>query len=92
MLQSINHSYYFNYDRLIFAENNYHMAMQFFVRCVCRYGRRHGFSETMAFQMIEQVNKTSNESLWVSDLVEEILFIKFLNVVCDWALENVIVE
>ena len=42
--------------------------------------------------MIEQVNKTSNERLCFSDLVEKILFIKLLDIGCDWALEKVIVE
>ena len=42
--------------------------------------------------MIEQVNKTSNERLCFSDLVEKILSIKLLDIGCDWALEKVIVE
>lgn len=64
------------------------MARQFFVRWVCRYG----LPVTKVFQMTDQVMKTSNERLWVSDLVEKRRFIKLLDIEHDWALENMIVE
>ena len=41
--------------------------------------------------MVEQVKKVngSNEKLWVSDLVEPKLFIKLMDIECDWAIENI---
>ena len=59
LLQGIQDSYHVSYDCLIFAEKEYHMASQFFVGRVRRYGRRCGLCETEAFQITEQVKKTS---------------------------------
>ena len=50
------------------------MARQISVKRVFKYG----LSTTDAFTMVKQVKKDSgnNEKLWVSDLVEQKLFIK----------------
>ena len=57
LLQGIHDSYHVKYGRhLIFAEKDYHMTRQFFVRCVCRYG----LPATEAFKMIEQVKIIGN--------------------------------
>ena len=74
------------YNSHIFAQKDFHMARQFFVRRVCRYG----LSAIDAFTMVKQVKNVSgnNEKLWVSDLVEPKRFIKLRDLDCDWAIEN----
>ena len=74
------------YNSHIFAQKDFHMARQFFVRRVCRYG----LSAIDAFTMIKQVKNVSgnNEKLWVSDLVELKLYIKLMDLDRDWAIEN----
>ena len=64
------------------------MAMQFFVRCVCKFG----LPTTRAIKMIEQVKIVNNERMWVLDLVGKKLFIKLLDIDQNCALENMIVE
>ena len=85
LLQGTHDSYHVKYDRyLIFAKNDYHMTRQFFVKCVCRYD----LPATKAFKMIEQVKITGSERLCAPDLVEKKLFIKLLDIDCDWTVEN----
>ena len=68
------------------------MASQFFVERVWRYGRRCGLYEAEAFQITEQVKKTSNERLSLSDLLEKRLFVNLIDIYRDWALEHKTVE
>ena len=68
------------------------MASQFFVVRVWRYGRRCGLCEAEAFQITEQVKKTSNERLSLSDLLEKRLFVNLIDIYRDWALEHKTVE
>ena len=63
--QGVCDTYHVNYGRLPFAEMDYYMARQFFVRHVCK----NGVSATDAFKMISL--KSGNERMWVSDLVWE---------------------
>ena len=74
------------YNSHIFAQKDFHMARQFFVRRVCRYG----LSAIDAFTMVKQVKNVSgnNEKLWLSDFVEPKRFIKLRDLDCDWAIEN----
>ena len=90
LLQGIHNSYRVEYDKcsLVFAQKDFHMAKQFFVRYVCRYN----LPATEVFKVIDQVKKVVNERLWVSDLVGKKLFIKFSDIVRDWALQNMIVK
>lgn len=87
LLQGTHDSYCPTYDKHIFAQKDFYMARQFFVRRVCKYC----LSAIDAFTMVEQVKKVndSNEKLWVSDLVEPKLFIKLMDIECDWAIENI---
>ena len=86
LLQGMHDSYRTTYDNNIFAQNDIHMARQFFVKHVCKYG----LSAIGAFTTVEEVEKVSsnNEKLWVSDLVEPKLFIKLMDIDRDWVIEN----
>ena len=74
LLQVIPDSYCTTYNNHAFAQKYFHMARQFSVKRVCKYG----LSATDTFTIVKQVKKNSgnNEKLWVSDLVEPKLFIK----------------
>ena len=74
LLQGIHDSYCTTYNNHAFAQKYFHMARQFSVKRVCKYG----LSANDAFTTVKQVKKNSgnNEKLWVSDLVEPKLFIK----------------
>ena len=74
LLQVIHDSYCTTYNNHAFPQKYFHMARQFSVKRVCKYG----LSATDTFTMVKQVKKNSgnNEKLWVSDLVEPKLFIK----------------
>ena len=56
LLQGILDSYHVNYNdrRLIFAQKCFHMATQFFIRCVCRYG----LPVTETFKMIDRLKQS----------------------------------
>ena len=55
---------------LIFAQKDFHMTMQFFVRPVCKFG----LPVTRAIKTIEQVKIVSNVRIWVSNRVEKNCF------------------
>ena len=53
LIQGVHDSYRVDYEGMPFAQKDFHMARQFFVRRICKYG----FVATGAFEMIYQVTK-----------------------------------
>ena len=53
LLQGIHDSYCVSYNGMPFAEKDFHISTQFFVRRVCKYG----LSAIESFEKIDQVTK-----------------------------------
>ena len=72
LLQFLHNYYRLNYKPMSFAERDYHMPRQFFVRRLCKLG----FTATKAFQLIEQVTKKCDlkKSYLVCEISENNLF------------------
>ena len=85
-LQYLHNYYRLNYEPMPFAERDYHMARQFFVRRVCKLG----FTVMKAFQLIEQETKKCDlkKAYLVCEIVENNLFQELSSIERDWALEQ----